>query len=260
MELSQAITPTSRIVGANPVAAAAPGMNTERLPFTIRVVADEDSLHKAVRVRQAAYARHLPEFARTLGLPEDGDYEDDSVVLLAESRLDGSPLGTARIQTNLYRPLQVEQSVVLPDWLQERGLAEVTRLGVAEGRIGHLVKVALVKACFEYCEKGGIDWAVIAGRSPLDRHYEQLLFADVFGEKEMVPLRHAGNIPHRVMAFEIATGEARWRAAGHPLLKFFRHTRHPDIDVGEVSAQRRGPAPVAPRAASAVRVPELVAG
>jgi hypothetical protein len=33
------------------------------------------------------------------------------------------------------------------------------------------------------------------------------------------------------MAFEIATGEQRWQAARHPLLGFFRHTRHPDIDI-----------------------------
>jgi hypothetical protein len=52
-----------------------------------------------------------------------------------------------------------------------------------------------------------------------------------------VPLRHVGNIPHRVMAFEMATAEARWQAARHPLFNFFRRTRHPDIDVS-----RRDPA------------------
>jgi hypothetical protein len=57
------------------------------------------------------------------------------------------------------------------------------------------------------------------------------MFRDVFEDKAFVPLRHVGNIPHRVMAFEIATGEARWSAACHPLLKFFKHTSHPDIDT-----------------------------
>ncbi len=211
--------------------AAAAAMTTERLPFTIRRVEDDESLWKAVRVRHAAYARHVPEFARTLELPEDSDYEDDSVVLLAESRLDGTPLGTARIQTNLHRALHVEESVALPAWLQGRRLAEVTRLGIDEGRIGRVVKIALIKACFGYCEQNGIDWAVVTGRAPIDRQYEQLLFADVFEDKAPVPLRHVGNIPHRVMAFEIATGEERWQAAGHPLLKFFRRTHHPDIDI-----------------------------
>jgi len=229
----QATAFTPSVTTAKPVAAPAhvTATATERLPFTIRRVEDEKSLWKAVRVRHAAYARHVPEFARTLELPEACDYEDDSIVLLAESRLDGTPLGTARIQTNLHRPLHVEESVTLPAWLQGRRLAEVTRLGIDEGRIGRVVKIALIKACFDYCEQNGIDWAVVTGRAPIDRQYEQLLFADVFEDKAPVPLQHVGNIPHRVMAFEIATGEQRWQAAGHPLLNFFRHTHHPDIDI-----------------------------
>jgi hypothetical protein len=214
-----------------------PEMTTERLPFTIRRVESEYSLKKAVALRHAAYARHVPEFAQSLALPEACDYDEDTVILLAESKLDGTALGTARIRTNVHHPLHIEESVVLPQWLQGRSLGEVERLGVSEGRIGHIVKVALVKAFFEYFEKAGIEYAVIAGRAPIDRQYEQLMFTDVFGEKEMVPLLHTGNIPHRVMAFEIATGEERWVAAKHPMLKFFRHTHHPDIDV-RVTAQR----------------------
>ena len=203
----------------------------ERLPFTIKRVHTEEDLSKAVQVRHAAYARHLPEFARTLEQPEACDYDSDTVVLLAESKLDGSPLGSVRIQTNLLQALHVEESVELPLWMQTRRLAEVTRLGISEGRIGRLVKVALIKALFEYCEQNAIEYAVVTGRAPIDRQYEQLLFTDVFAAKSHIPLRHVGNLPHRVMAFEIASGEARWRAAGHPLLGFFRHTRHPDIDL-----------------------------
>jgi hypothetical protein len=214
------------------------GMKTERLPFTVRRVETESALKKAVSIRHAAYARHVPEFARTLMVPEACDYEEDTIVLLAESKLDGTPIGTARLQTNVYRPLHLEDSVELPDWLQDRALCEVERLGVGEGRMGHMVKVALMKAFFDYWELSGTEFAVVAGRSPVDRQYEQLLFTDVFGEKEMVPLRNTGNIPHRVMAFEIATAEERWRAAGHPLLKFFRETHHPDIDIGLVLPQR----------------------
>ncbi|MES2319116.1 MAG: hypothetical protein V4631_16690 [Pseudomonadota bacterium] len=216
-------------------------MAVERLPFTIRRVQGDEDLWKAVRVRHAAYARHVPEFARTLDAPEESDYDSDTVVLLAESKLDGTPLGSARIQTNLARPLQVEGSVELPLWLQTKRMAEVTRLGVAEGRIGRLVKVALIKASFEYCEQNQVEWAVVTGRAPIDRQYEQLLFTDVFADKQPVPLRHVGNIPHRVMAFEIATGEARWEAASHPLLAFFRHTRHPDIDTTAKRLRQIGP-------------------
>jgi hypothetical protein len=222
-------------------ARAAAGLPTERLPFTIRRVGDSEALRKAVQVRHAAYARHVPEFARSLVLPEACDYEDDTVVLLAESRLDGEPLGSVRIQTNFYRALHVEDSAELPAWLQGRRLAEVTRLGIGEGRIGRVVKLALIKACFEYCEHNDIEYAIVTGRAPIDRQYQQLLFEDVFEDGQLVSLRHVGNLPHRVMSFEIATGEARWQAANHPLLGFFRHTRHPDIDLGLSSRPVRQP-------------------
>ena len=222
--------------------AASLEMPTERLPFTVRRVETEDALRKAVGIRHAAYARHVPDFARTLAAPEACDYAADTVVLLAESKLDGSALGTARIQTNRHGPLHLEQSIELPDWLQGRRLAEVTRLGVSEGRIGHVVKIALMKAFFQYWEESGTEFAIATGRAPIDRQYEQLMFSDVFEPGQMVPLRHVGNIPHRVMAFEIATAEARWTAASHPLLKFVRQTNHPDIQVSELRARHKAEA------------------
>ena len=253
MESSTILFPANPQQATTTKGGAGFAMATERLPFTIRRVETEDSLRKAVQIRHDAYARHLPEFAHTLATPEACDYDDDVIVLLAESKLDGSALGTARIQTNLHSALHVEESIELPSWLQGRRLAEVTRLGIGEGRIGRVVKIALIKACFEYCEQNGIDYAVVTGRAPIDRQYEQLLFSDVFEDGAMVPLHHVGNIPHRVMAFEIATGEQRWQAAKHPLLGFFRHTRHPDIDIA-ARTRKLAPRMPAPQCAPAPSV------
>lgn len=207
-------------------------LREERLPFSVRVVRGEGDLRKAVAIRHAAYARHVPDLAERLREPEDLDREDGVAVLLAESKLDGTPLGSARIQTNRFRALSVEQSVALPAHMADLALAEVTRLGIVGGSVGRLVKVVLIKAAFQYCEREGLDWAIAAGRAPIDKHYEQMLFQDLYPEVGFLPLKHAGNLPHRVMAFEIATGPARWTAAQHPLLDFFCHTRHPDIDLG----------------------------
>ncbi len=222
---------------SRPRTARAPvaGGAIERLPFTVRRVETEADLLKAVRIRHAAYARHVPDFARSLAQPEAADYDADTIVLLAESKLDGTPIGSTRIRTNLYRPLGVEESIVLPDWLQGKRLVEATRLGIDEGRVGRMVKIALIKACFMYCEDNAIDYSVATGRPPVDRQYDQLMFVDVFPELGLVPLRHVGNIPHRVMAFEIATFQQRWAEARHPMLNFFFHTHHPDIDIGPVA-------------------------
>ena len=111
-----------------------PSMTEETLPFTVRVVSSTEDLNKAVAIRHAAYARHLPEFAETLKNPEPYDFDDGVAILLAESKLDGSALGSMRIQTNLYAPLDLEDTVSLPNWLQGRSLAEASRLGVTQDR------------------------------------------------------------------------------------------------------------------------------
>lgn len=237
----------SRIFGAG--SAHQTLMTDERLPFTVRIVRDESDLSKAILIRQAAYARHVPALAETLRRPERLDYDGDTVVMLAESKLDGAPIGTARIQTNLHGPLTVEQSIEFPPEMQGLQLAEVTRLGIEEGRVGRLVKAALLKAVFSYCDLHGMDYMVAAGRSPVDRQYEQLMFEDVFPDGGFIPLRHAGNLPHRVMAFHMASGPSRWAAAKHPLYKFFFCTQHADIDISGSSLKRSTPM-VAPHVAS----------
>lgn len=208
------------------------GMAEERLPFTIKVVRDDSALQKAVAIRQAAYARHVPAFAAKLGAPEPNDHAQGSVVLLAESRMDGSPVGTMRIQTNRFRDLAITQSVELPAWLRNKSMAEATRLAVALGRVGRVVKTTMFKSFFLYCREAQIEWMVIAARPPLDRQYEALMFEDLF-PGQFIPMRHGNNIPHRVLAFDVQNAEARWNEAGHPLLDYMCHTHHPDIDLSD---------------------------
>lgn len=212
----------------------------ERIAFTVRIVSSEQELHKAVGIRHAAYARHMPEFAEKLREPESMDGEPGVVVLLAESKLDGSALGTLRIQTNAHTSLKVEQSVTLPHWMRDRPLAEVTRLGITSGTVGRLVKMVLIKAAFQCCELDEIEWAIVAARSPLDRQYSQLMFEDINPGQGFVPLRHVDNILHRVMGFEIETGHQRWSDANHPMLNFFSYTDHPDIELNVSRAAKWG--------------------
>ncbi|MBL8383296.1 MAG: hypothetical protein JNM90_09490 [Burkholderiales bacterium] len=229
-----------------PVPGVGPSMREERMPFRIRIVKDEADLARAVSIRHAAYARHVPTFAASLMHPESFDFEDGTVILLAESKLDGSPIGTMRIKTNRHSPLGLEQSVKLPDWLEFTSIAEATRLGIATGRMGMVVKTMLFKAFYQYCRQAGIEWMVITARAPLDRQYEDLLFDDVYPDGGFIPMKHIGGIPHRVMALDVVNAQAKWSEARHPLLGFMCETHHPDIDVSvPADALPRLPAPPA---------------
>jgi hypothetical protein len=205
-------------------------MKQERMPFLIRIATEDRDLEKAVQIRRLAYQRHLPEFAEKMRI-ESCDRDQGTAILLAESKLDGAPLGTMRIQTNEYAPLAVEHSVQLPEWLSKSRIAEATRLGVAGGVVGRVVKMMLFKALFLYCEQHQIDWMVITARAPLDREYEAMLFEDVFGDRKFIPMAHVGDLPHRVLAGEVGVARRRWEEAKHPLFEFVFQTRHPDIDL-----------------------------
>ncbi len=220
-------------------------MAEERLPFTVRIVRSEEALHKAVAIRQAAYARHVPAFAEKLKAPEANDRADGSVILLAESKLDGSPVGTMRIQTNRFKDLAVAQSVELPAWLRNKSMAEATRLGIEVGGTGRVVKTVLFKAFYLYCIEADGEWMGIAARPPVDRQYEALLFQDLF-PGQFIPMRHANDIPHRVLALEVKSVEPSWGETNHKLYDFFFRTHHPDLDLsnGDFSAWTRPSLPL----------------
>jgi hypothetical protein len=202
----------------------------EWMPFTVRIAASESDLERAVGVRRSAYGRHLPEFAQKMTV-EACDRAPGTTVLLAESKFDGAPLGTMRIQTNDFEALPVQSSVELPAWCRAGRLAEATRLAVAGGSAGRVVKVMLFKTLFLFCEQRHVDWMIITARSPIDREYEAMLFKDIFGSREFLPMSHVGGLPHRVMAGEVSVARREWREAGHPLFNFVFQTRHPDIDL-----------------------------
>jgi hypothetical protein len=219
----------------------------ERLPFTIRVVRDDTDLFNAVRVRHDAYARHVPEFAASLREPEAADFEPGAAVLIAESHLDRTPLGTVRIQTNKFNKLKIQTALDLPGAFGSQLLAEATRLGVAQGSDGHAVKAMLFKAGFLYCRSIGVQSLLVTARRPLDRYYESLMFKDIFQPNEFFPLDYVGNMLHRVMSFSIPNAEKTWAAARHPYYKVLFLTRHPDIklqpDTEEVDASVAAPMP-----------------
>ncbi len=222
------------------------------LPFRIQLVRNDKQLDSAVRIRHAVYQRHLPTLAELLTAPEDADKQENTIVLLGTSKADGIPLGTMRIHTNSGRLVEFERELELPAKYQGRTIAHVARLAVANGPLSGLVKLSLFKALHRYCLALQIEYMMVAGKPPIDRQYERLGFEDVFGQDDYVSITSSGGIPVRVMAFELATAEQRWRDAQHPLYKFMVQEFHPDIEIFQsVSSMwsqprrvRRSPAPI----------------
>jgi hypothetical protein len=209
----------------------------ERLPFTVGIATERD-LRDVAKLRALAYGRHLPGLGARLQEPEAADYEPGCQVFLARSKFDGDVLGTLRTHANIHKPLPLEASVELPRRLTGSLMVETTRLSVLGGPGASLVRNALFKALYSYCHDQGVDWMLAAGRHPVDRIYDGLLFEDVLDKRVYYPMAHAAGVPHRVM--KLSPGDARsiWAANAHPLYAFMVQTQHPDINLSGARALR----------------------
>lgn len=205
--------------------------SAQSLPFRVRIVRNEEQLSKAVHIRAEAYQRHWPNLYPQLQHPEEQDRNPNSLIFLAERKDTGAACGTMRVDTNLVTPLAITTTIALPDRITSRTIAYVTRLGVKQGKIGSLVKVALFKSLHRYCLAKQVHWMIVGVRPPNDRDYTRLAFTDVYEKGKLVPIFSSGGVPVRVMAFEVMTAERRWFQSGNPFYKFMFEDYHPDIEV-----------------------------
>jgi hypothetical protein len=206
-------------------------MTTATLDFTVTIATTDAELREVSALRARAYGHHLPALAQGLAEPDAADTEPGTRVLLCRSKRSGQVIGTARLQRNHPQPLAIEASVVLPDDLAALPRAEITRLAIAAGADA-LVRPMLIKACYLAAVASQIRLLVIGARSPaLVRIYRGLGFADLHEGARPVPLAHAGNLPHQVLAFDVVSAERRWHSGQHPLYGFMVETWHPDLQL-----------------------------
>ena len=209
--------------------------NVEYLPFKVEIATRQD-LVRVANLRSASYGKHLPSLGSQLKQPEAADFERGCEVFVATSKLDGSTLGTLRTHANVSNPLPLQASMRLPSRFRGTRMVETTRLSILGGTSSSVVRCALFKALFEYCVVQNVDWMMAAGRRPVDRIYDSLLFADVGEPKAFFPMAHADGVPHRVMNFSPERAKSLWAQEDHPLYQFVFETTHPDIDLSRAQS------------------------
>lgn len=206
-------------------------MSATPLSFTVRLARDEADLRDACAVRAHAYGHHLPQLREALARPDELDGRRGVATLICRDKATGRAVGTVRIQRCVNDPLQLEHDVALPPQLARQPRAECTRLAIVPGADAQ-VRPMLIKAAYLFCVAQQVRWLIIGARSEaLVRVYRGLGFAEALGEDVRVPLAHAGDLPHAILAFDVVTAERTWSAAGHGLYPFMVETYHPELQL-----------------------------
>jgi hypothetical protein len=193
------------------------------------VVTSTQDLVKAVEVRSSAYTRHMPSLGQSLRTPEAEDLKPDVLVLLAERKFDGQPIGSLRLQSNVLRPLRLEGEAPLLAAYSNKRLVESTRLGVDLSPASKIVTAALIKTAYEICHRTGVDFNVTGGRRSMAQVFRSLQFDELQGGP--FPISFGNNIPHWIFVLPILEFENRLRNAQHWYFDFMSATAHPDIEI-----------------------------
>lgn len=208
-----------------------PILETQALPFRMRIAKSAQDIQRVCQHRGEAYARHQPDLVQRLALhePEADDLRDDVVLVMAESHEDGSILGSLRLSTNINTPLRFEREFELPQRFSKKALAEAGRMVSQNGPGGRMVVPALVKVAYEVCFRTGIDALLLIARAPIDRMYKAMQFEDVFGEKVVTSAQPG--VPVTLFFMDTLRFDSRLREANCPIYPFLGETHHPDIDI-----------------------------
>lgn len=205
-------------------------MSSESFSFSLRPVVTHDELLLACEVRAAAYGHKIPEYRESMARPDAIDASPWTGVYLCEDKTTGRPIGTMRIQvaTRGSARLEIEKYVATPPAFVGSARAEITRLAAIPGA-DPFVRLALWKAGYLHCKAKNVALLMIAVRKPsLIRAYVRMGAKDI---SDPVSLPYGGNLPHRIMAVDIAAAEIFWRDSDHPMLEFMVGTGHPDIAI-----------------------------
>ena len=139
-ELSSAAPWRTRESWRIPVLAG--GVAAESLPFTVGIVSSESMLARVQELRQLAYGHHLPEHAFKFGRADSMDRLESMTLFYAEDKDTGRLLGSARLQSNLFGPLQIEASLGSMSFASQyqRFFLEVGSIHILQGAIINYLK------------------------------------------------------------------------------------------------------------------------
>lgn len=188
----------------------------QALPWVIEVVSSLEELDEALRLRGAAYGRHLGHADYE---PDPPDFDADALVLVARHTSTREILGTMRVGFSSGGRAEMLRWHPDPKQLAQFKIGEARRLALKPSGHATLVKLSLWKAFWKAGVARGADLMIVAARPPMNADYRMLLFEEpVEGGVYFKP----PDVPdeHELLILKLAGLEERYRKHSPELYRF----------------------------------------
>lgn len=200
------------------------------LPFVVRLASSERDLLDVVSLRSKTYSRHNAPAARLVRSLEEEDLRGDGLILVARSKIDGTAIGSVRVQTRVQRPLMVESAMQLPHDVASANPIELMRGSITNGLPGRTVSASFAKATFLLCRKFAFSHVIVTCREPVDLMYRAYRFDELLGGA-LIELPYSPGARHKVLCLPMNEATERWRSQNPPLFELMLNIEDPDIQV-----------------------------
>jgi hypothetical protein len=215
---------------------------TQHLPFTIHISRSADTLARSIATRRRAFDRHEHPVKNSEHFQKQLRSES-GVLISAESKSSGECLGSLKVESNQVQKFYFEKEVRTPDL--EAGTVSLcaSRISVADGREGFIVRTALCKALYLYAHAMQANYVYAFVDEVRFRLYTQLGFEAAFSSNPYLELECHDFVPLKLIRSMVNPSVEEMKKVSSRLQTFFLDTYHPDIkifsSVGSLSDIRR---------------------
>lgn len=219
--------------------------NTEILPFRVRIARTEDAYERALSVRNSAFERHRPSKLKSLLSLETDDLAKGAILLIAESKVSGEPIGALRVSSNRFEPLAIWDGLIAPKEFDQSPSLLISRLTVKSGSVGRLARNTLCKAMYLYAVSTQVKFIFVQAVPPRDRLFRPMGFSPVFDDDPLIKMGANKDVEMRILFAKVFEFESNWRDRKHPLYSFVFDKYHQDIELfqsvtGPTNVRRAG--------------------
>ena len=206
-------------------------LKTVNLSFRVAIARSSESLERASANRIAAYERHGFKIKDWTSFKSESVGSQSFVSLVAEDKLTGMPIASARLQVSTQHELSFLKELEISEKLNGLPLLCISRFSASSSKVGQEAKMILMKAIYLYAVAKQVKQVFIFVDTPRARLYSSFGFKPVFKDDPVLTLSYNNEVPLRLLYISVVNLQSNVRNSSSRIYDCFFRLFHPDIEI-----------------------------